>query len=93
METISLPNDYTQSLAEENKIIDQINENFDELLSMVENMSQVEYSEFIPDFESYSIDLFFSDNKKKANIEVFEDVITVIINSQTIRIDADGNII
>jgi hypothetical protein len=48
---------------------------------------------YITDFEDFEIEILFSENRKKAKISVIEEVITIIINGNTIRIDSNGTII
>ena len=95
MKEITLPSGYTGTLAEENAIIGDINENFFEIEKLIQSLpdTQMNFDSHIADFEEYSIDVYFSTNKKVANITVQDDAIIVSINNIEIKIDTDGNII
>ncbi len=95
MKEITLPSDYTGTLAEENNVIGIINENFLEIESMIQSLpdTQMKFDSHIADFEEYSIDVYFATNKKVANITINDNEIIVIVNDIEIKIDSDGNII
>lgn len=92
---ITLPDGYTGALAEENEILYKINENFFKIENMIQNIpdAQMSFDKHIADFEEYEIDLYFSGNKKIAHLTIEDDVITIKINNNTIKIDSDGNVI
>ncbi len=95
MKEITLPSDYTGTLAEENDVIGIINENFLEVESMIQSLpdTQMNFDSHIADFEEYSVDIYFATNKKVANITIKDDEIIIVINNIEIKIDSDGNII
>ena len=94
LKEITLPEDYTGTLEQENSVVEDINENFASVERMLEEKSEsMNMENYVADFEEYSIDIYFANNKKKAEISVENEVITVTINEVEIRIDADGNIV
>ena len=92
---ITIPDGYTGTISQENAIIQAINKMIMDLESRIQSLPDkvMVFDRHIADFEEYSMDIYFSENKKKANISIVEDIITVSINEVTIKIDADGNII
>jgi hypothetical protein len=95
LEEITLPDDYTGTLAQENEIIDKVNRNFYAILNQIIENGKETFSmeEHIVDFEGYQIEIFFSENKSSAKITTVNDTIVIDIAGKTIRIDADGNIV
>jgi hypothetical protein len=93
MQSVILPEDYNYSISHENKILEQINNNFTELAESIETLPNVVQTDYIADFESFSMDLYFSENTKKINISIFGDIITLSAGKNKIRVDSDGNVI
>jgi len=92
---ITLPSDYTGTLEQENDIVGAINRNFIEIEKEIQSLSDdvMFFDRHIIDFEEYEIDLYFSDNKKKANVRVDDEFIIITIGDKQIRIDRDGNVV
>ncbi len=95
LKEITIPSIYTGKISEENDIVGVINENFTYLEDLIQSMpsDSVTFEKHVVDFESYNISLYFSENKNRADISVLNNIITVKIGSNEIKIDADGNII
>jgi len=92
---ITLPDDYTGTLSQENRIIQKINDNFAAIEEQITglNSSVLSIEEHIIDFEGYQIDVYFSESKTHARITAINDHIIVDIAGKTIRIDSDGNVV
>ena len=95
MKEITIPSNYTGTIYQENEIIKVINENFLELEDFIQNLPDktLEFDKHIADFEEYSIELYFSDNKKNAVIEIDGSFLKVTIGNNTTKIDFNGNVI
>ena len=95
LKEITLPDGYSGTLSQENQVISQINEALREIDYKMSNIPDdaMSFNEYIADFEKYDIDVFFSDNKKKATISIENDFITIKINGNTIMVDSDGNVV
>ena len=91
---ITLPDDYTGTLSQENKIIGDINDNFSliekEILGL--NDSALRFENHIIDFEEYQIDVYFGEEKAKASISIIDGKIQIKIADKTITVDSDGNV-
>jgi len=92
---ITLPEDYTGTLAQENDVIQKINDNFELLRTQIASLKDetLVFEDHIIDFEGYQIEIFFSENKSNAKITAVNDTIIIDIAGKTIRIDSDGNIV
>ena len=92
---ITLPDGYTGQISEENAIIDQINSNFATVEDMINHLpdKQLSFDTHVADFEEYSLDVFFGNNKKQATITIDDNEIVVSVGETVIRIDSDGNIV
>ena len=92
---ITLPDDYTGTLAQENAIIQDINDNFVQVIEEIKSLDDkvLSFEDHIIDFEGYQIEVFFSENKSHATITAINDTIIVEIADKVIRIDSDGNLI
>lgn len=92
---IIIPDDYTGTIDQENGIIGKVNENFTLLEEQISNLNQdtLSFETHVVDFEEYEIDVYFSENKKKATIVVQDSKIEVTINGITTKIDSDGNVV
>jgi len=95
LKEITLPSGYTGTLEQENDIIGDINKNFIEVEKNIQSLSDdvMFFDTHIIDFEEYEIDLYFSDNKTKANIVVDDEFLVVTIGDNQVRIDRDGNVV
>jgi aspartokinase len=95
LKEITLPSNYTGTISQENEIITQINNSLVEIEEMIQGIpdEQMSFDSYITDFEKYEMDIYFSDNKNKATISIEEDIISVSIAGNVVRLDADGNII
>ena len=93
MQSVTLPDNYDFSVESENKVISQINDRLEEIMDLATSTRSQEYSEYIADFENYTIDLFFANTLKKAILSVSDDIISIDINGINIRIDSDGTIL
>ena len=62
---ITIPNDYTGTIEQENTIVGKINENFTQLEEKISllNESSLSFETHIVDYEEYEIDIYFSNNK------------------------------
>ena len=92
---ITIPNDYTGTIEQENTIVGKINENFTQLEEKISllNESSLSFETHIVDYEEYEIDIYFSNNKTKATISVQDENIKIEINNKIIEIDSYGNIV
>ncbi len=95
LKEITLPDDYTGTIDQENDVIGLINTNFIEIEKKIEEIGEenMQFVEHIVDFEEYEIDLYYSDNKKKFSIVLDDDIIVVKVADNEIRIDSDGNLV
>lgn len=95
LKEIIVPSEYTGKISEENSIIGVINENFAYLESILQSLSDESmiFEKHIVDFENYEMSLYFSENKKRADISVLNDIITIKIGDNEVKIDSDGNLI
>jgi hypothetical protein len=92
---ITLPDDYTGTLAQENAVIQAINENFAAIEDMMRELpaETLSFDKHIVDFEGYQLDLYFTENKTHAKITAVNDMLIIEIADKTIRIDANGDIV
>jgi len=79
-------------LKNENRIISKINDKLDECYNAIENSNGLISSNYIADFESFTIDLYFSNNGKKMTIEAFDDSINIYTGNKTVKINSDGDV-
>lgn len=84
----------TGTIEGDNRVIGELNESILELArSLDEKTSELSTTSYIKDFENFTIDLYFSNNKKKASVSVENEEIVLSFEEKTIRIDSHGNII
>jgi gamma-glutamylcyclotransferase (GGCT)/AIG2-like uncharacterized protein YtfP len=95
LEEITIPEEYTGTLEQENDIVGTINRNFAQIEKKIDEIGeeQMQFVDHIVDFDEYTIDLYYSDNKNKASIVLDDDILIVEIAGKEIRIDSDGNIV
>lgn len=95
LQEITIPSNYSGTLEQENDIVGAINKNFIEIESQISKISEDKmfFEKHIIDFEEYEIDLYFSENKVKANISIDDEYIVVKIGENTVKIDRDGNVV
>jgi hypothetical protein len=94
LKEITLPDDYSCTLEQENDIVGAINLNFIELEKKIsESTDKMMFEEHIIDFEEYEMDVYFSDNKVKATLLIDSNNIIVRIGDNEVRIDSDGNVV
>jgi hypothetical protein len=95
LKEITIPDDYTGTISQENSIIVDINNNFAELEEMILSIpdEQMTFTTHIADSESYSIDIYFSENKNHVRLEVADGIISLDFGNNIVKMDADGNII
>lgn len=94
LKEITIPDDYRGTISQENSIIRQINDALLEIEKQINSIpdEQMVFEKHITDFENYEVSVFFSNNKKSANITIDDDYIVIKIGDNTIRVDSDGNI-
>lgn len=95
LKEITLPSGYTGTLEQENDVIGAINHNFIEIEKKIDALPDktMFFDSHIIDFEEYEMDIYFSDNKTKANIRIDDDYLVVSIGENEVRIDRDGNVV
>ncbi len=95
LKEITIPDNYTGKLHEENQIVADINNALIEIENKIQNIpdEQMIFEKHITDFENYEISAYFSENKKSVVIGIDNDIISLKFGDTIIRLDADGNII
>ena len=74
-----------------NKVISVLNDGLKKIDEYISTSSKEEiFSQNIPNFEKYTLTVLFSDNNKKANIEVYDDKIEITMGDTTVTVTSDG---
>lgn len=76
----------------ENNIIESINKKIDDVYNAIDKSDGLVSESYITDFESFSLNVYFSNNTKSALIEVEDDKIIININNKEIEISPDGEV-
>ena len=92
---ITIPDNYTGTLDQENNIVMQINNALFDLSEQINNIpdEKMVFEKHITDFENYKISAYFSNNKKHAEITIEDSYIQIKIDDNIVKVDLDGNVI
>ena len=95
LKEITIPDDYNGSISQENHIVSQINNALAEIERQIQDIpdEKMVFEKHITDFENYTISVYFSENKKSANITIDDEKIVIQIGDKIVKVDSDGNIV
>jgi len=86
---------FNGTIAEDNSEIRKLNNEILELKSILLSgkAKGLSSEKYILDFENFELDILFSSNRKKAKILVIDEVISIQIKDNIVRINTDGIVI
>jgi len=74
-----------------NKVISVLNDGLKKIDEHISTSSKEEiFTQNVPNFEKYTLTVLFSDNNKKADIEVYDDKIEIKMGDTTVMVTSDG---
>ena len=85
---------FNGTIKQDNAEISKLNETLLDLTSKISKLpTENKDTGYILDFEDFFIDLYFSDNSKKAKLSIIDGKISISINNKNIIISSDGEIL